>query len=577
MKAGEEPEAAEAAEEGERPEATAPAAPKRLPGLWVICVLLALLGMFWISMTFFATPLGVAVYGGIALLHMGAAVGLWLRVNAVRLTVMVLLVACAAVSAIGWALGAKDNVAAAIPLVFSFGIMVYLWLRRAHFRTERDRKPGLWSWPGAAAACVVLALGVASVLLMTVDDARKSLPDLELQGEPVRDDENGFVVIQEMMNRFPIMDDEELNLATGGSAGHGRLEPEERSALAPQVVAKWEPCLRMLDEALSRPHFVASGPVGFLDAGEYDGDWSVYCRNLARLVLLSSDLAMHRGDAPAAMQAADKAVEFGVRVAGSRRSILAYLVGHAIMALGLEQVREVSASPGVSVDVLHGEIAGLPSPKRVKQALGESLKGELRYQEAMLRDLMDFPAALEASGQGSQHCLAKLNRKTPFLKLNMTLNLLGDYLLETLGGLDHYKQPPPQVQFDSIGGLIREVGLIHLLRNPIGDVLVTMQPDVLQGMSGVCFRLVADVELTRIMLALRCYHLEHGRLPESLDGLAPAYLEQVPPDPFTEQPFVYEPNADPPRVFSVGPDQKADEPGAEEHDDIVVELSFAAQ
>jgi len=90
------------------------------------------------------------------------------------------------------------------------------------------------------------------------------------------------------------------------------------------------------------------------------------------------------------------------------------------------------------------------------------------------------------------------------------------------------------------------------------------------------FRLVADVRITEVFLALRCYHLEHGRLPESLDALAPAYLEEVPLDPFAEQPFIYEPQADPPRILSVGPDQRRDAPDAEEGDDIAVELTFPA-
>ncbi len=82
--------------------------------------------------------------------------------------------------------------------------------------------------------------------------------------------------------------------------------------------------------------------------------------------------------------------------------------------------------------------------------------------------------------------------------------------------------------------------------------------------------------MTRVFLALRCYHLEHGRMPASLDDLAPEYLEEVPVDPFAEQPFVYEPQADPPCILSVGPDQARDAPDAEEGDDIAVELTFAA-
>ena len=59
--------------------------PKRLAGLWLICVLLGLTAMLEISGAILGTPLGVAVFGGLAALKIGIAVGLWLRLDRVRL------------------------------------------------------------------------------------------------------------------------------------------------------------------------------------------------------------------------------------------------------------------------------------------------------------------------------------------------------------------------------------------------------------------------------------------------------------------------------------------------------------
>jgi len=558
-----------------------PAGPKRLPGLWVICVLLGLLGMFWVSMMFFATPLGVAVFGAVALLHLGAAVGLWLRVNVVRLVVMGLLAVCVAVSAIGWAVDPEDNVAAAIPLVFAFAIIAHLWLRRAYFRGEGGRQPRLRSWSAAVAAGVVLTFGVGWVLLMTVDDARKAFPQLELPGGQVPADENGFVVIQQMIDRFPITEDEELDLATGGGRADGPLEPQEQAALAAQVVARWEPCLRMLDEALARPHFVADRPAPSLETLDSDMDWGSYCRRLASLVLLSSEVALQRGDVPAAMQEADKAVELGMRLAGSRRSIVMYFVGVAVMDMSLQQVREVSASPAVSANILRGQMSALPSPDAIKHALLECVEGEFRLFVAMLRDLGSFRSVSRASEGGFPGWTLALQRGLPFFKVNMSVNLLGDQMLATFECLDDWQPARPgiarsQAIYHDLDSVIQEMGWLHFLRNPIGDLLTSMLFVASQPMLDTHFRLVAEVQLTGAALALRCYHLEHGRLPESLEELAPAYLDEVPVDPFTERLFVYEPKAHPPRILSVGPDQTRDAPDAEDGDDIAVELAFPA-
>ncbi len=78
------------------------------------------------------------------------------------------------------------------------------------------------------------------------------------------------------------------------------------------------------------------------------------------------------------------------------------------------------------------------------------------------------------------------------------------------------------------------------------------------------------------MLALRAYHLRHGALPATLDELVPEYLGEVPTDPYAQAAFRYEPNADSPRLWSVGRDRQPNAAGAEHPDDIVVELPWGA-
>ena len=43
--------------------------------------------------------------------------------------------------------------------------------------------------------------------------------------------------------------------------------------------------------------------------------------------------------------------------------------------------------------------------------------------------------------------------------------------------------------------------------------------------------------LARLAIALRRYELEHDKLPDNLDALAPKYIDDVPLDPFTKEPF----------------------------------------
>ena len=112
------------------------------------------------------------------------------------------------------------------------------------------------------------------------------------------------------------------------------------------------------------------------------------------------------------------------------------------------------------------------------------------------------------------------------------------------------------------------------MRNPIGDILVVMLLPAHERAVREYFNTIATARLTQIFITLRCYQLEHGKLPDTLEALAPGYLQAIPVDPFNGKPFGYDPTGEAPRMWSVGADQVTDPPGAEGGDDVVVLLTF---
>ena len=64
------------------------------------------------------------------------------------------------------------------------------------------------------------------------------------------------------------------------------------------------------------------------------------------------------------------------------------------------------------------------------------------------------------------------------------------------------------------------------------------------GMSGprAWCRYEAWRRSTMMVLALEAYWLEHGKLPDKLDQLKPAYFDKLPLDPYAGRPFYYFPN-----------------------------------
>ncbi|MCH7591481.1 MAG: hypothetical protein IH989_01705 [Planctomycetes bacterium] len=68
------------------------------------------------------------------------------------------------------------------------------------------------------------------------------------------------------------------------------------------------------------------------------------------------------------------------------------------------------------------------------------------------------------------------------------------------------------------------------------------------------FRLLAEMRMAAIALAIRLYEVDHGRRPDALAELVPEYLSAVPMDPLAadDRPIAYLPDAPKPILYSVG-------------------------
>ena len=65
--------------------------------------------------------------------------------------------------------------------------------------------------------------------------------------------------------------------------------------------------------------------------------------------------------------------------------------------------------------------------------------------------------------------------------------------------------------------------------------------------------------LAVVAVALERFRCLHGRYPDDLDELAPAFLAVLPSDPYMAQPLLYQGTvADQPRLWSVGADGRDD-------------------
>jgi hypothetical protein len=69
---------------------------------------------------------------------------------------------------------------------------------------------------------------------------------------------------------------------------------------------------------------------------------------------------------------------------------------------------------------------------------------------------------------------------------------------------------------------------------------------------------LARFRLTQIAVALERYRQAHGRFPEKFTTLQPRFLKTIPPDVYTEKPFVYKPHKMGYLIYGLGPNMKDD-------------------
>ena len=79
--------------------------------------------------------------------------------------------------------------------------------------------------------------------------------------------------------------------------------------------------------------------------------------------------------------------------------------------------------------------------------------------------------------------------------------------------------------------------------------------------------LETKTEVARVALACKAFRNDCGEWPETLIELAPAYIDPLPEDPYTNQPLLYRKEAEGFTVYGVGPDRSDD--GADEKRDVV--------
>ncbi len=304
-------------------------------------------------------------------------------------------------------------------------------------------------------------------------------------------------------------------------------------------------------EALKRPH--CQFDFDYSAATDTEFPHLAATRHLARLFAAQALLHAHTGQPQQAMQDLEYLFSL-LRATEAHPLLIPKLVGLAIAGLGLDALQEIERT------------APLPetSRRRLMDLLGRfDFHGEFAHAmlgERLLARVM-LPSYRQELSSWRRSIARYLQRRDEAKVLALMTELveasrLPSHKLRTaLESMKSKTLDRDYPYFSAVTGLLLPpLGTAHLRH---------IETD-------------ARCRTSRISLALELHRSNHARYPDTLDALVPEFLPELPPDPFTGEPFVYRRRADGQGfiVYSVG-ENLTDDGGVEDEksgkDDIVWE------
>lgn len=318
------------------------------------------------------------------------------------------------------------------------------------------------------------------------------------------------------------------------------------NSLAADVLEKNHNCLDLFDEAMRQPFFLVPEPKTFDEAWPYLANWKA----VSRVEAIQAIALFRKKKEKEAFDSDFKIIEFGQRAENSGGPIIHYLVGVAIKSIGLRNIQRMIPQTALQETNLAKMIARLNAYQADQEGLTNALKVEYQVERRFLDDLAAGKVSTNSSA--SDGPVISFGSKIVFnatktkMKLAQTARVIRDNL----------SKPYSEIRWSDLPVVATNASIWQRLfsGNAVGDILVQMLQPSLQSFATRKCRENVEVTATQLLLALKIYKMQYGKLPPSLSELVPEFFPQVPTDDFDGKPFRYLP--DKKLIYSVGPDLK---------------------
>ncbi len=399
------------------------------------------------------------------------------------------------------------------------------------------------------AICVVL---VIVAIIATLSHASRDIPepdvtDLAVERPDIPSADNAYTYFISATNA--------LYWSTNSAfvADYLNGEPVDPEALA-SVFAKNESTMALVRRGVECQRCITPEVTGFDTLIPYIGPWL----KMGRILAAKTRHDRLAGNYADAVETNITHLKFADLIQGDAEGIINYLVGIAILELGLVQARDLARDPGISESELRKLSDTLASLRPLAPGLIRAIKVEYKVVANTIDHLGKGNFSMDdlnfLSGTPTPSVLKGKRIPGYFFQPNRTKLTFANIYRDMITNASLYYAEMNLYDVEDILGLGESKPKLLTRPNAVGKILYAMLTPALDSILERKCRAECSVAATHLLLGIHLYRMNTGLLPERPESLVPGFIDAIPTDPYDGQPFRY--NQQRRIIYSVGRDSK---------------------
>jgi len=319
-----------------------------------------------------------------------------------------------------------------------------------------------------------------------------------------------------------------------------------------EVIAQNQDTEELIRRGVECPRCITPEVTGFDTLLPYLSPW----RNIGRVLAVKTRHDRLAGRYAEATDTCITQLKFANLIQGDAECIINYLVGIAILDIGLAQARDLARDPGMPSQELKKLSEILADLGPFSPGLIRALKVEYKVVASTIDDLgknnfnMDDLSSLSGSDPPSM----LKGRRIPgyFFQPNRTKLTFANLYRDMINNAHLHYAEMNMYDVEDVLGLSEDKWKLLTRPNAVGKILYAMLIPAIDSLLERKCRAECDVAATHLLASIHAYRSDTKDFPETLSDLVPVYIKTIPTDPYDGQPFRYDPQKR--IVYSVGKD-----------------------